>query len=462
LGLERSQSPDQAPFGGRVRDFIKKDVFHNVARYEYEQPEILAGFGLYFKLHVRMGRNRGRGPPAQGKAGIPYNGAISPGHRANRYQQDRNSMASIPKTPDEIEGMRVACRLGSEVLDYITPFVKPGITTGELDQLAKAYMIDVQGTRPATLNYAPPGYPPFPGSICTSLNDVICHGIPGERVLKSGDALNIDITPITADGFHGDNSRMFLVGEPSIMAKRLSEITFECMWLGIAKVKPGNRLGDIGHAIQQHAEKNGTNGYIADDIAAAKTMSDNDAAMRLFASLGSWQQGSVALTKVLKETGNPTDAVAAESEPDNTGFGDIHWSLDNQVTFADRMACLDGSEPVLDEMGQVIPVHRMGLGVLPGARFKGGWGPENDGTYVLREFGLVGEKDRQVPVAIAVVPDDALDSTAREAAQALAEALEPVLDAAADNDGTAECQVPAGVPDASDEEPMSVEEFMAQ
>ena len=166
-------------------------------------------------------------------------------------------MASIPKTPDEIEGMRVACRLGSEVLDYITPFVKPGITTGELDQLAKDYMINVQGTRPATLNYAPPGYPPFPGSICTSLNDVICHGIPGERVLKSGDALNIDITPITADGFHGDNSRMFLVGEPSIMAKRLSEITFECMWLGIAKVKPGNRLGDIGHAIQQHAEKNG-------------------------------------------------------------------------------------------------------------------------------------------------------------------------------------------------------------
>ncbi len=166
-------------------------------------------------------------------------------------------MASIPKTPDEIEGMRVACRLGSEVLDYITPFVKPGITTGELDQLAKDYMINVQGTRPATLNYAPPGYPPFPGSICTSLNDVICHGIPGERVLKSGDALNIDITPITADGFHGDNSRMFLVGEPSIMAKRLSEITFECMWLGIARVKPGNRLGDIGHAIQQHAEKNG-------------------------------------------------------------------------------------------------------------------------------------------------------------------------------------------------------------
>lgn len=218
----------------------------------------------------------------------------------------------------------------------------------------------------------------------------------------------------------------------------------------------------VAIAAQQHAEKNGTTRYSADDIAAAMTMSDNDAAMRLFASLGSWQRGSAALTAVLKESGDPTDALAAESEPDYTGFGDIHWSLDNQVTFADRMACLDGSEPVLDEMGQVIPVHRMGLGVLPGARFKGGWGPENDGTYVLREFGLVGEKDRQVPVAIAVVPDDGLDSAAREAAQALAEALEPVLDAAADNGGTAECQVPAGVPDASGEEPMSVEEFMAQ
>ena len=153
--------------------------------------------------------------------------------------------------------MRVAGRLGSEVLDYITPFVKPGVTTGELDRLAKDYMINVQGTVPATLNYAPPGYPPFPGSICASVNDVICHGIPGDRVLKSGDALNVDITPITKEGFHGDNSRMFLVGEPSILAKRLSEVTFECMWLGIAKVKPGNRLGDIGFAIQQHAEKHG-------------------------------------------------------------------------------------------------------------------------------------------------------------------------------------------------------------
>jgi methionyl aminopeptidase len=161
------------------------------------------------------------------------------------------------KTPDEIEGMRLAGRLGSEVLDYITPFVKPGVTTGELDRLCHEYMTNVQGTVPAPLNYAPPGYPPFPKAVCTSINDVICHGIPGDKVLKSGDALNIDVTVITQDGFHGDNSRMFLVGEPSILARRLSEVTYECMWLGISKVKPGAYLGDIGHAIQQHAEKNG-------------------------------------------------------------------------------------------------------------------------------------------------------------------------------------------------------------
>jgi methionyl aminopeptidase len=161
------------------------------------------------------------------------------------------------KTPEEIEGMRLAGRLGAEVLDYITPFVKPGVTTGELDRLCHEYMTNVQGTVPAPLNYAPPGYPPFPKAVCTSINDVICHGIPGDKVLKSGDALNIDVTVITKDGYHGDNSRMFLVGEPSILARRLSEVTYECMWLGISKVKPGAHLGDIGYAIQQHAEKNG-------------------------------------------------------------------------------------------------------------------------------------------------------------------------------------------------------------
>ena len=117
-------------------------------------------------------------------------------------------------------------------------------------------MVNVQGTIPAPLNYCPPGYTPYPKAICTSVNDVICHGIPGDKVLKNGDAVNIDITVIK-DGYHGDTSRMFYVGEPSILAKRLADITFECMWLGISKIKPGAHLGDIGHVIQQHAEKAG-------------------------------------------------------------------------------------------------------------------------------------------------------------------------------------------------------------
>jgi methionyl aminopeptidase len=118
-------------------------------------------------------------------------------------------------------------------------------------------MVNVQKTVPAPLNYQPPGYPPFPKSICTSVNDVICHGIPGDRILKDGDVVNLDITVITQTGYYGDTSRMFSVGEPSILAKRLSQITYECMWLGIAQVKPGCTLGDIGHAIQTHAENAG-------------------------------------------------------------------------------------------------------------------------------------------------------------------------------------------------------------
>ncbi|MEY3747419.1 MAG: methionine aminopeptidase type, partial [Pseudomonadota bacterium] len=133
---------------------------------------------------------------------------------------------------------------------------KPGITTEALDKLCHDYMVDVQKTIPAPLNYAPPGHAPYPKSICTSVNHQICHGVPGPKVLKNGDIVNIDITVIK-DGYHGDTSRMFSVGEPSIQARRLCEITYECMWLGIAKVKPGATLGDIGHAIQSYAEKNG-------------------------------------------------------------------------------------------------------------------------------------------------------------------------------------------------------------
>lgn len=160
------------------------------------------------------------------------------------------------KTAEDIEKMRIAGRLASEVLDFITPHVKAGITTGALDQLCHDYMVNVQHTIPAPLNYAPPGYRPYPKSICTSVNHQVCHGIPGDRVLKNGDVVNLDITVIK-DGYHGDTSRMFAVGEVSIAARRLSQITFECMWLGIDKVRPGATLGDIGHVIQQYAEKHG-------------------------------------------------------------------------------------------------------------------------------------------------------------------------------------------------------------
>ena len=165
-------------------------------------------------------------------------------------------MSIVIKNSAEIEGMRLAGRLGAEVLDFIAPHVKPGITTGELDRLCHQYMVEVQQTTPAPLNYAPPGYRPFPKSICTSVNHQVCHGIPGEKVLKNGDVLNIDVTVIK-DGWHGDNSRMFYVGEPSIAARRLCEITYECMWAGIDQVRPGATIGDIGHAIQKLAEASG-------------------------------------------------------------------------------------------------------------------------------------------------------------------------------------------------------------
>ncbi len=163
-------------------------------------------------------------------------------------------MNSVFTAEKDILGMREAGRLASEVLDHVAPHVKAGVSTAELDRICHKYMRDVQKTIPAPLNYQPPGYPPFPASICTSVNDVICHGIPGEKILKTGDVVNLDITVITPDGYYGDTSRMFMVGEVSVLAKRLTQITFECMWLGIAQVKPGASLGDIGHVIQTHAE----------------------------------------------------------------------------------------------------------------------------------------------------------------------------------------------------------------
>jgi methionyl aminopeptidase len=165
-------------------------------------------------------------------------------------------MSITLKSPEEIEKMRVAGRLAAEVLDYITPFVKPGVTTGDLDRLCHDYMVDIQGCIPAPLNYAPSGYKPYPKSICTSVNHQVCHGVPSDKQLKNGDIVNLDITTIK-NGYHGDTSRMFHVGDVSIQARRLCEITFECLWLGIAQVKAGAHLGDIGNAIQQYAEKSG-------------------------------------------------------------------------------------------------------------------------------------------------------------------------------------------------------------
>jgi methionyl aminopeptidase len=160
------------------------------------------------------------------------------------------------KSAADIEGMRVAGRLAGEVLDMLTPHVKAGVTTERLDKLAHDHIVHEQKATPAPLHYAPPGYTPYPKSICTSINHQVCHGIPNDRALKNGDIVNIDITVIK-DGWHGDTSRMFIVGEGSIAARRLVQMTYEAMWKGIVKVRPGAHLGDIGHAVQTFAENAG-------------------------------------------------------------------------------------------------------------------------------------------------------------------------------------------------------------
>jgi methionyl aminopeptidase len=152
------------------------------------------------------------------------------------------------KTAEEIEKMRVAGRLAAEVLEMIAPHVRPGVTSNELDRICHEYIVGVQQAVPAPLNYRG-----FPKSICTSINHVVCHGIPNDRPLKDGDIVNIDITVIK-DGYHGDTSKMFLVGEPAIRARRLAEVGYESMCVGIRMVRPGVRLGDIGAAIQHYAE----------------------------------------------------------------------------------------------------------------------------------------------------------------------------------------------------------------
>jgi methionyl aminopeptidase len=159
-------------------------------------------------------------------------------------------MAVSIKTSAEIEKMRIAGRLAGEVLRMIRPHVVPGVTTDELDRICHDYIVNEQQAIPAPLNYRG-----FPKSICTSVNHVVCHGIPSNKVLRKGDMVNIDITVIK-DGFHGDTSKMFFVGEPSVAALRLANISHECLVKGIEMVRPGVRLGDIGQVIQEHAEAN--------------------------------------------------------------------------------------------------------------------------------------------------------------------------------------------------------------
>ncbi len=160
-------------------------------------------------------------------------------------------MAVIIKTPEEIEKMRVAGRLAADVLEMIGEHVKPGVSTEQLDRICHDFIVDVQNAVPAPLNYRG-----FPKSICTSVNHQVCHGIPGSKVLKDGDIVNIDITVIK-DGFHGDTSKMFFIGKPSILAQRLVGVTQKAMWKGIELVRPGAHLGDIGHAIQKFVESSG-------------------------------------------------------------------------------------------------------------------------------------------------------------------------------------------------------------
>ena len=170
-------------------------------------------------------------------------------------QQQQQSEVITLLSSRELEKMRQACQLAARLLDYLTPFVKPGVSTQKLNDLAEEWTQD-HGAKSAPLGY-PGAVFPFPRSICTSINEVICHGIPNEDdVLKDGDIINIDVTPIL-DGYHGDTSRTFFVGEPSAQAKKLVQVTEECMWRGINAVKPGGRIGDIGAAIQAYAEAEG-------------------------------------------------------------------------------------------------------------------------------------------------------------------------------------------------------------
>jgi methionyl aminopeptidase len=189
---------------------------------------------------------------------VLYHSALPPSNSLSQYGASSRTVdattytMSVPtKSPDEIAKMRVAGRLAAEVLDMIAEHVRPGVTTDELDAICHDHIVRVQGAIPAPLNYRG-----FPKSICTSVNHQVCHGIPSNKRLKSGDILNIDITVIK-DGYHGDTSKMFCVGDPSILARRLVKLGQQAMRMGIAQVRPGATLGDIGHAIQRFVESQG-------------------------------------------------------------------------------------------------------------------------------------------------------------------------------------------------------------
>ena len=170
--------------------------------------------------------------------------------------QSQNSRELVLLSSRELDKMRRVGRLAAQLLDHLTPMVQPGVSTQELNDEAERWTRE-HGATSAPLGYAPPGHPPFPGSICTSINEVVCHGIPNpKQILKDGDIMNIDVTLIL-DGFHGDTSRTFFVGNPPPTAQKLVEVTKECMLRGIAEVKPGARVGDIGAAIQEYAEAQG-------------------------------------------------------------------------------------------------------------------------------------------------------------------------------------------------------------
>ena len=156
------------------------------------------------------------------------------------------------KSAEELEMARQAGRLAAEVLAMVAPYVVPGVSTEKLDQICHDHIVNVQGAPPANL-----GYQGYPKTILTSINQVVCHGIPADKPLKKGDIVNVDVTVVTADGWYGDNSRMLEIGECSIAARRLCALTYESMWLGIEQVRPGARLGDIGHAIQKFIEGHG-------------------------------------------------------------------------------------------------------------------------------------------------------------------------------------------------------------